>query len=325
MPRFTKRQGTRPINRYRNKNKPKIKIGPSIKRTRQIAKKTVLNMAETKYFNVTKNPAVGTDTKPGSSSTVGGGTGVFVKGFAVGSGLQGGSGSIMTYGYNGTTESNVQPLQMNRVFRGNATDDLKIPYILEGKQARPSSATCEWIIQRRYVDTTSGGQALPYFIRMIRVQPKAQKFQNQNPDPQTDLFLDQWGNPTGVKNTAFEKNSLQTYVLNRRRYNVLQDTKMILSAPSNSSLYDQSAGPGNADTFQCTPAIPGQRKLKTYHKLPKTLYYRADNEDFPIAGSNEFVFFHFTLIGGQSIPNSTEENANHVDIFYKPVSTFKEL
>lgn len=324
MARFTKRAGTRPINRNRNKNRPKIKIGPSVKRTKAIAKRTVLSMAETKYFNVTKNPATGSSILPGSASTAGGGTGIFVRGYAVGNGQNVPTSSdMLTYGYAGTNPSNVLPLQMNRVFR-TPTDQLKKPYDLDGKTCRPSTSICDWILQRRYVDTTSGGQALPYFIRVIRIKPKASKYVNQNPDPQNDLFLDQYGNPTGVNNTSFQKEQLQCYALNRRRYTVLQDAKMILSAPSNSSLYDKSDTTAN-DTFQCTPAIPGQRKLTTRHKLPKVLYFRAENEDFPIAGSNEFVLFHFTLIGGQDGPTVTEQNANHIDIFYKPVSTFKEL
>ena len=93
----------------------------------------------------------------------------------------------------------------------------------------------------------------------------------------------------------------------------------------NSSLFDESAGPGNADTTQNTPATSGQRKLNTFHKMPKDLYYSASNLDDPIAGTNEFVFWHFTLLGSLDDPSSSETAANFVSVFARPVSTFKEV
>jgi len=307
------------------------------KQVTAIAKRVVNKAAESKYFQTTRHtnlPLV--DAYNGSAAV----SQILAAGFAVGSGEILGNGTQLGYGYQtGTGGGNVvvHPLDIGRVFAHNAADDNHKAYAIEGLRCQPSYASCDWIIKRTALNVSTGITAVNMYVRMIRVVPKKPKFSDQSLDPKNDLFLDQYNIETGIAKTgtgvsAINADILQQIKVNSKKYRTIQDKGWVLTPPQIKTVQDGLDG--NADrTYQLAPHS-GQARFRTFFKLPKNLNYEKplanDFTGYPMAGSNELIFFHACLLNPSDstttpVPSAPQLKANGISIQCRPVGTFKDI
>lgn len=251
-------------------------------------------------------------------------------------------GVAATYGYTsaGGVASSITPLNIFKTFQATtvnadgtvtAGDEQKYEvYIPEGRRCAPSFAQTQMRIFRDCVNTNSDDKAemaVPYYYRVVRVLPKKQKFTDVELDPQSDLFLDNYGGSYGIYSggdaytPAFQRFELMTSKINTRRYQVLDDIKFQLLPPtSTSNGFDDFDG-------RLVSTINGNgAKLLTFnHKRPKTLYYDGNYQEQsgtqPLTNNcQEMIFVHCCMLGTDS-PNINLQTK--VDV--KVVSMFKDL
>lgn len=288
------------------------------KQVRAIAKKTVLSNAESKYFNSTPLGSL-KRLLPFASRA---GANTSVRGFAVGTGVLGGTPNEIMYGVSGGATVAIDDLNMCRLFNGLAGN----PYdqnVLEGSYCAPSMCKTEWTLTYPYINTTANETgATPVYVRMIRVKPRKVKYSDVAIQPRSDLFLDQYGASTGISMSSFNDMELQHYAVNRRKYEVIQDvTRELLPTMTVATLQI-------ADGNTLSTDIENKRnewKFTLNHKQPKKLYYEDATTTGvqPKAGqSAEMIFFHFCNIG---INGSATQNGDEIRITCKPCSTFKDI
>lgn len=328
--------------RYYSKGKPRGRPRKYVRRAvvkkrtaapkmiKNIVKKQINSMAETKYFNSAPLSTL-SRMRPFSSRSVA--TAVDVLAFAVGTGEQIGIGSVSTadYGYiAGTGNVPVEPLNMCRAF-GEANSDPSVrKNKIDGAYVNPSLCKTEWLIEFPQINTTSTlnniDQANPMFMRMIRVIPRQRKYQDVLINPKGDLFVDQFGEATGVNTPSFNQLELQMYKVNSRKYQVIQDYQQVLVPTSTFSTY--AIGTSNTAVTNLT-RFGNRLRVTCVHKQSKKLFYtemdtngNVNNGAQPQAGqSNELIFFHFTSLGS----SGNTATANDIEVTCKTVSTFKDI
>ena len=130
-------------------------------------------------------------------------------------------------------------------------------YAVIGKSVMPRKCHSRWRFQRRYsamdddgegltgdthpfhLPATSNGIAdsLPVYFRVLRVSMKGQAGTSIQHNPSQDLFLDKYGQPTGVTavnqagNFVFTEQDLLFCKPNNRKYQVLEDKRFTLRNP----------------------------------------------------------------------------------------------
>lgn len=304
-----------------SKNKPKPKSGLNkveAKQVAQIAKKTVLTNSESKYFNSTPLGSL-KRLLPYASRA---GANTSVRGFAVGTGVLGGTPNEIMYGVNNAATVAIDDLNMCRLFNNLAADPYK-QNVLEGSYCAPSMCKTEWTLTYPYINTTSNEiGATPVYVRMIRVKPRKVKYSDVSIQPRTDLFLDQYGASTGISQSSFNDMELQHYKVNKRKYEVIQDvSRYLLPTMTVATLQI-------ADGNTLSTDIENKRnewKFTLNHKQPSKLYYEDAQATGvqPKAGqSAEMIFFHFCNIG---INGAATQNGDEIRITCKPCSTFKDI
>lgn len=300
------------------------------KMIKNIVKKQINSLAETKYFNSAPLSTL-TRMTPFASRSVA--TAVDVLAFAVGTGEQIGIGTTSTadYGFiSGTGNVPVEPLNMCRAFGEANSDPAVRKNKIDGAYVSPSLCKTEWLIEFPQVNTTSVlnniEQANPMYMRMIRVVPRQRKYQDVQINPKGDLFVDQFGEATGVNTPSFNQLELQMYKINSRKYQVIQDYQQVLVPTSTFSTY--AIGTSNTAVTNLT-RFGNRLRISCIHNQPKKLFYtemdtngNVNNGAQPQAGqSNELIFFHFTSLGTGG--NTTA--SNDIEVTCKTVSTFKDL
>lgn len=300
--------------KYAKKSKKTV----SKKQVKTIVKTVMNNQLESKYFNTT---TINQLTQSPNLVRTGGRMGCL--GFAIGTGRINEYGAIMSYGVleNGAG-SPVTALNCARVFTDSTQESAQPQFHLEGNYANPALCRTEWILQRPMINTSTSRdaakKALPMFIRMIRVSPRILKYGDVSIDPQRDLFVDQYGQATGVAQGGFDELEIQMFKINSRKYSVLEDKQLILNTPMTTSLFNIDDGNTQVTNLGNTSRTHFTRN----HKQPAKLYYKS-LENQPSAGqSNEFIFFHFMLLGGYEQYNLTTRA--EIDVYCKPVATFKD-
>jgi hypothetical protein len=251
-------------------------------------------------------------------------------------------GVANTYGYAsaGGVASSITPLNVFRTFQSTTVnvdgsvsigDSQKYEvFVPEGRKASPSFSQTQMRIFRDCVNTNSDDKAemaVPYYYRVIRVIPKKQKFTDVELDPQTDLFLDNFGEAYGIYSAgdtyrpAFQRFELMTSKINRRRYQVLDDLKFQLLPPtSTSNGFDDFDG-----RLVSTINSNGAKLITFNHKRPKVLYYDGNYQEQsgtqPLTNnSQEMIFVHCCMLGTDS-PNINLQTK--IDV--KVVSMFKDI
>jgi len=291
------------------------------KEVKTIVKKVMNAKAESKYFQTTLFASLNRlNPLPSRNGT----TPLAVLGFAVGTGGSPQMSSI-TYGWQtGTGNLNIIDLNMVRLFGPGVIGQLA-QNALEGSYCQPSMCRSEWVLQVPQQDTTVREKnGTPLYIRILRVKPRKQKYQDVSINPKNDLFMDQYGQETGISNAAFNQYELTMLKANSRKYEIVEDTTKILAPASTIATLDIANG--NTITTDLTTRGSNCR-LVMNHKQPKKLYYTdaaTDGAQPQDGQSNEMIFFHFCKQGVDD-PLNAGANEASVEITCKPVSTFKDF
>lgn len=328
-------------NRYRKTKSGKptriLKRGLTTKEkseVKEIAKKTINVVAEKKFMNTQPSYNV----VPLVSKA--GGSRVSVLGFvntinAVGTGL---NQIELNYGIEDQASDPVvgvpmRELKMLRPFTGTTGNNQLDNYAITGRECMPVSASCKWRLSRDIGKLISGLETgdnwntnlgapnglqhnLPILCRMIRVCPKLTQL-NQTCDPEQDLFVSPYNNAIGVAVGAFDEFELMTYPINRRRYNVIADTKFKIQNGLTVS-YQRATFRDESDNFSdamLQPFISNtnsncEKLLSTSHiltaKKGKPVFYDTPFLSSPAvetstAGSKkEYILYHFMYMGAET-------------------------
>lgn len=336
MPKFS---GPRlPSGKYYSKGKPRgrpkgrktTKPKITTKTVRKEAKKAVMSLAETKYFNTT--PLSSTTRLPSYASRSLA-TAVDVLGFALGTGDNPGSGTVATIDYGfivGIGNPPVAQLNMCRAF-GQTNSDVSLrKNSIDGSYVQPSMCKTEWLIEFPQLATTDDlgnvAAATPMFMRMIRVIPRMKKYSDVDINPKGDLFVTQYGEAIGVNSPSFNQLELQMLKVNSRKYQVVQDYEHVFVPSATNSAF--AIGGGNIQTTNLS-RYGSKLKLTCNHKQPTKLYYTNTDTDGVVANdaqpeagqSNELIFFHFTSLGTSGNVNAS----NTMEITCKTIGTFKDI
>lgn len=130
-------------------------------------------------------------------------------------------------------------------------------YAVIGKSVMPRTCHSRWRFQRRYSALDNDGEqldgdshpfvlpstingiadSLPIYFRVLKVTTKGQAGSSITHDPGKDLFLDKYGQPTGVTatnlagNFVFTEQDLLFCKANSRKYQVIEDKRFTLRNP----------------------------------------------------------------------------------------------
>ena len=203
------------------------------KQVKTLAKRAVKTLAETKYFNVS-----GFKENKGLHFALSSKKGIGVRGYCTCENKNSQNVKI-AYGVDTVTESTayLDELNMNRCFSNSSSSDFFKSQAIEGVYASPSFAQSTFILEREVGYTP--GQASdystldnsPYFVRMIRVSPRPQKLSTVAITPSIDLFVDEFGQATGINDADFLTHQLMSYKVNGRKYKIHEDKSFIMAPP----------------------------------------------------------------------------------------------
>ena len=203
----------------------------------------------------------------------------------------------------------------------------------DGKMVQPVTAVCNWYIQRDYSELLASpeGSTTPTFndeilrnlyvdVRMIQVTPRiAPGTSGTDLDPRFDLFVDNMGNATGIDASNVlpiaDNTEMFNNKVNKRRYEVIADRKYCLGNSLNIQ-YSRSHLNDSSSAARYDPQVANVNKdaelrIKTYHKLSQRkngkVYY--DELVAPEGGvlqptnghRREYVFFLFKYRSGDKL------------------------
>lgn len=282
-----------------------------------IAKKVVKESSESKYFNTT---ALNLLKRLTPIASRGGVVNNSCLAFSVGN-------PVVTGGY-GSGSAPLVSLNMAKLFTVAATAPLN-NNVLEGSKCMPSLMRTDWTINYPQLNTSAnatGGS--PIYVRFIRVKPKNLKYSNVTLEPRNDLFKDQYNVETGINRSTFNDMELQEYTLNRRKYQVLQDTSKVLFPTSTSADLQVTPGVTTSLVDNLGGNMSNWRFTINHKPNEKTYYYNNDpqavgGDQNPQAGeSSEMIFIHFTNLG---LNGSALQKGDEVRVTCKPCATFKDI
>jgi len=295
------------------------------KQSELIAKRVLNSMAETKYFN-TKTDLVNAVPNAAwwTSNTVK--SEVTVYGYSTGYnrqviGTDPAVNQLERYGQSLTdgTDITISALNLNRIFSTGEN-------AIEGHSCRPCFNEVKWSLT--YMGTATDDDpfsAAPVQIRVIRCTPRLLKGSGQVIDPETDLFLNQFNEPFGIKsklgsNFIFGRDEMRLAKANSRRYTIKED-KMFTMYPCQTY---SSVGTNGQDSQLVSTINNGYKLMTTKHNIGKELYYK-DGKDTnggrPDSGFQpEYIFYHLCPIGLNAVVP-----ADNFRLSVRPVSGFKDI
>lgn len=138
-------------------------------------------------------------------------------------------GSALKYG-----PQDYQPLYLSRPFKDTNATAALAEQAMDGQFCLPKQAVTRFSIERvaYTVGHAPGGtpipspnmaRSLPISYRIIKIGIKAMKGTQNDIDPNLDLFLDSFGQPTGVDQNDFDRLDCRYSPINTRKYVKLMD------------------------------------------------------------------------------------------------------
>lgn len=304
------------------------------KQTREIAKKAIMKVADSKYFNCASIDALcndGVDTTNVGQQLQRSGTftdtnyRVMVKGYCTTNTVVGDDiTDKYNYGNNGTIPSTMENLDLAR--RYNSGHNFR----MDDQYCVPSLSTLALSITRHYSHPTIGTSATfeaqsPIRFRIIHAIPRTSNGMNQayteQSRPEDDLFVNETGSPIGIT-SKLSIYDIQFFKTNGRRYKIKMDKQFTLNSPNSFNSGDGSAGLGG---FQQLGGSKFQEMLNFKFELGKKLFYLNDLDELPTTGAtNEFILIHAWYPNLRNQDNS-EFAMTPVLLGGKAISTFKDL
>lgn len=302
--------------------------------TRKIAKSVVNSLAESKYFNVSREIGeMRFNSAWWSSATVQ--SEIAVLGFTTGFEKAvdaAGSSVAFKYGVNPSNGNamNMESLELNRVFESSEGQPFA-QYAVEGTTIRPAYAESHWLLNRLaggtdlFNDVANGCN---YKVRMIRCKPRPTKGSFNSVRPENDLFLDQSNLEFGINSVTAGQQVFNPFELtlakpNSRKYQILEDTMFVM-------------GPGGTYTTDNVvtvgPETSACKILKRTHNIGKELYYAKPNDtttsqnQYPQDGFHqEFILFHVWAAGNPQTVATARTTPQLLRLSCRPVATFKDI
>ena len=331
-------RGGKYYSKGKKRGRPKKQSGlnkTEVKQVSTLAKRVVNKMAETKYFNVSGFK----HSKPlyyarANVKNIG------VRGYSTCENKNS-QGTRIAYGRD-TASGNVEyldELNMNRCFSNSSGSDYYKSQAIEGAYVAPSFQQSTFVLERETAYTVAEAseynslKCAPYYVRIIRVSPRASKFSTIDVDPQNDLFVDEFGEATGINIPGFSTHQLMTLKLNGRKYKIISDKSCIMVPPmimNNVATGQSDTDPltevnGNVAQYNTKGAF---RTMSFRHNIGKKLFFErgAEAEANSTTGqTNEFVLFHTCHIGLNTHASPNSYDATDMLISTKSVSTFKDI
>lgn len=328
-----KKTGVKIARRKRTGGKHLTKTQAS--EARAIAQKTVNKAAESKYFACSSLKNANGMHRARSDTG-----GIAVRGYATCENKNQ-DGTQIAYGRSTADNSTeyLGELNMNRTQANGSGSDHEKAQAVVGSYATPSYAASTFILERDYIATNAEAadyetlNAAPYYVRVLRICPRASKFTNTDIDPESDAFVDETGLATGISHTSFGPQELMLYKANSRKYRVVQDMKFTLNCPFTTS--NVATGETPTDPLTETNALVTNmsktgfmKTINMKHDIGKKLYFElggGTKANSTAGHKNEFILFHTCQLGVNSQASLTSYNATNMLIAGKFVSTFKDL
>ena len=303
--------------------------------TKDIVKKEMKKATESKYFNCAGLKSANALRRARSNVNF-----IGVRGYAICENKTA-HGIPLAYGFNSSSNAMEQmdELNMNRTFQSTGGTDHENTQAVVGCYATPSLAISDFILERNFLTTEDEAvdydtaDTAPYFVRVLRLAPRASKLSTVSIEPNQDAFVNELGQPIGISDGDFGPHELMLYKANARKYKVIADKSFTLVPPMTASnvATGQSATDPLTETAAQVTNIVGKgsfKRLTMKHDIGKKLYFEeggVDANNSQTGQKNEFILFHTCQIGVNSQASSSGYNALNMVISGKFVSTFKDL
>ena len=222
-----------------------------------------------------------------------------------------------------------QPLYLARPFKENESDEALAAQALNGQYCLPKMAKTSFSIERVVMlspDNDAGtpkansAECLPIQYRIIKVGIKAQLGTQNDIDPNVDLFINSYGQPTGVEKDDFDRLDCRYSPINTKKYTKLMDLTGVISqnniitplihprtTGAATDMYSQKNG--KSVVHFTIPFQLSQRKGgKLFYETPQQA--GTGPKSFNSGGQRQLVLCHFwydnghTLLGGGGQPNA---------------------
>lgn len=196
---------------------------------------------------------------------------------------------------------------------------------MEGKHLQPVSCKSRFRISRQYAEIDPSqlitppdfprrlAENCPIIVRIMRVTPKVSAGTTTEIAPDTDLFINEYGERLGPSHENFDEKEMLFYKINKRRYTVLEDRNIKIESPVTVN-YEANMRT-NQETIRWTPYVTNnnsncERYLTMHHQLSKTkggkvFYADPLNATPPTTATTghrrEYVLFLFAYQGADAI------------------------
>ena len=221
-------------------------------------------------------------------------------------------------------ENEIQPLYLARPFREANTDDALAAQALNGQYAMPKVARAHFSIERVFyrqaIETgddlpDTAAQTLPICYRIIKVEAKPQTNTQITCEPGDDLFVNAYGQPTGVDQPNFDRLDCRYDQINTKKYKKLMDMQgtiyqnNIMSETSADSTSNRrtdivTSKVGKSFIHFTVPfQLSARKNGKLYYADPQS----PGTKTFTSGGKRQYVFMHFWFENGHGLLGGTHQ------------------
>ena len=284
------------------------------KQTKKIVAAAIKKEHALKYFNSDGTTAARSPT----SSAVGNIKEVSVIGYSSTTQFDNG-GSAVKYG-----SQDLAPLLLSRPFKNNAATEQHAEQALDGQYCLPKIARTAFSIERVAYnvghDTTSvllpkAARTLPISYRIIKVGFKAQIGTETTVNPNLDLFIDRYGQPTGIDQDGFHRLDCRNLNVNTKKYVKLMDMKGTIQQNNiitpadfhndNTNVVTQKSG--KSMVHMTVPfQLSARKNGKLFYQTPQQS--GAGPNTFTSGGKRELLLFHFYHDNGHLLVGGTDQD-----------------
>jgi hypothetical protein len=304
------------------------------KQTKAIVKREIAKNQHVKYFNSLSVEGGEDPQAPQVSNVVGALRQVSVIGYSSTTNKDSDDATLL-YG-----RQNLRELFLSRPFKAGDPDTDESPNALNGQYCLPKSAKMQMSIERVgfNVDTEATNdpvqeatEALPISFRIVKVSIKAQKGNQIETDPNTDLFIDQFGNEIGIDSPNFNRLVCKYSPINTKKYKKLMDKQFTMY--QNNIMVPHDNSQGRTTQFLSNSAnamkylninfrLSARKNGKLYYENPQEA---LDVNTFTSGGQRELFLIHTWFDNGHLLTGGTRPSApdsTDLQIKVRTCSTF---
>lgn len=289
---------------------------PQKKQTKQIVETALKKEHVLKYFNAQSNDTA-VAPLPSTSETANVLTQVSVLGYS----------STTPFDNTGATEhyggNELQPLYMTRPFReANIADELAAQ-ALNGQYCAPKKAVAQFSIERvfyRQTPQTSDAKApdlartLPISYRIIKIEFKQTTNTQNKSEPSHDLFINTFGQETGIDEPNFDRLDCYSSPVNTKKYKKLMDIKGTIAQNNIFSAHQGIVTATATDTVTQKNGksfihlnVPFQLSQRKNGKLFYSDPQSPGTNSMTMGGKRQLLLFHFWYDNGHGLLGGADQ------------------